>query len=198
MNEVFFIGEEDIKEKKKKEKEELGVSWMGEDTKQNLGFRNLQLLDRIGSHRLWIKWKTSSRRRNFLSHCSRSFVCILWCKLEKEKAKKKKIPNNHTNTIPPSKISTNIPLQVDRRKPSRHLHRRLTNELGNARNLLRRVYPSHARSRLGWNWSLVGRTSRFDHDWNHVSPLGKLDTSLGSGNDGVEGFCGVCDLLCCL
>lgn len=62
---------------------------MGEDTKQNLGFRNLQLLDRIGSHRLWIKWKTSSRRRNFLSHCSRSFVCILWCKLKKPNEKKK-------------------------------------------------------------------------------------------------------------
>lgn len=70
---------------------------MGEDTKktkQNLGFRNLQLLDRIGSHRLWIKWKTSSRRRNFLSHCSRSFVCILWCKLKKTKKKRK------TNKIP--------------------------------------------------------------------------------------------------
>lgn len=63
---------------------------MGEDTKQNLGFRNLQLLDRIGSHRLWIKWKTSSRRRNFLSDCSRSFVCILWCKLKKQKKKKRK------------------------------------------------------------------------------------------------------------
>lgn len=71
---------------------------MGEDTKrtkQNLGFRNLQLLDRIGSHRLWIKWKTSSRRRNFLSDCSRSFVCILWCKLNKKEAKKKD-PQHHT------------------------------------------------------------------------------------------------------